>query len=508
MSKKDFQKVILVIRDGWGYRKDKKLNAIARANTLVDDKLRKKYPWTTLKASGEAVGLSKRYQGNSEVGHLTIGSGRITEQSLVRINKSIKDKSFFKKKEFIEAIRNCKKNNSRLHIIGLLQKEGVHAHINHLFALLDLCKKEKFEKVFIHVITDGRDSAVDKGVKYLQELENKIKKTGIGETATLCGRYYAMDRDKRWQRTKKAYNAIVEGKSKEEFNDSIEKLKSFYKKGKTDEFISPAIKKGYPGMKNNDSVIFYNSRTDRPRQLTQAIVERKFNGWKRKPMKVFFVAMTDYYKPMNAKVAFKETENKNLLGEIVGRKGMNQLRISETEKYAHVTFFFNGQKEKPFENEDRIMIPSPLVATYDKKPEMSVKKIVSRVEKEIARNKYQFLVINLVNADMVGHSGDEKAIIKAVEAVDKAVGRIVKAGIEKDYSLLIFADHGNAEDQRGDKKTSHTLNQVPFILVSQESKVSLKKKKGLKDVAPTVLDLMKIKKPKEMKGTSILSFKK
>ncbi len=502
-KKEEKGKVVLIIRDGWGYRKSRKKNAIAEAKTSVDDELKKKYPYTLLAASGKAVGLPDGYQGNSEVGHLTIGSGRIMEQSLERINKSIKDESFFKKKELLGAIRNSKKNNSRLHIIGLLQKEGVHAHMDHLFALLRLCKKEKFNNVFIHTITDGRDAPVKRGKTYLKELIKKTKDLEVGEVATLCGRYYAMDRDQRWDRTKKAYDAIVGGKSKEKFKNPVEKLNQRYRKGETDEFVYPTTKEGYGGIKNGDSIIFYNLRTDRPRQLTQAIVEKKFQGWKRTPPKVFFVAMTAYYSPMNAEVVFKEKEFKNLLGKILSRKKIKQLRISETEKYAHVTFFFNGQKEKPLKGETRIMVPSPKVGTYDKKPEMSIKKVLDKTKKEIEKNEYQFIVVNFVNADMVGHSGNKKAIIKAVEAVDRAVGETVEAGLRNDYSIFVFADHGNAEDQTKNSQTSHTVNLVPFILVSSRKKMKLKKDKGLKDIAPTVLKMMGIEKPKEMTGSSV-----
>ncbi len=504
MKNKKKQKVILIIRDGWGFRKEKKFNAVLESKTPIDDKLRKKYPNVILKAAENAVGLPKGYQGNSEVGHLTIGSGRIINQSLARINESIKNKSFFNKKELLDAIRNCKKNKSHLHLMGLLQKEGVHAHIEHLFALLELCKKENFKDVFVHVFTDGRDSPPRKGKVYLKELIEKINSLKTGKIVTICGRYYAMDRDKRWQRTQKAYNAIVKGKSESKFKCPLKKINECYRKKETDEFIYPSVEENYSGIKSNDSIIFYNLRTDRPRQLTQAIVEKKFKGWKRKKQNVFFVAMTDYYKPMNAEVVFKEIEIKNTLGEVLSEKGKKQLRISETEKYSHVTFFFNGQKEKTLSGEKRIMIPSPKVATYDKKPEMSIVKLTLETIKEIVKNEHDLIVLNLVNADMVGHSGEKKAIIKAVEFVDQAVGKIVKKGIENNYNVLVFADHGNAEDQRKEWKTSHTLNPVPFVLVSQRKELKLKKNKGLKDVAPTVLDLMEIKKPKEMQGDSII----
>ncbi len=495
------EKIILIIRDGWGHREDDEMNAISEANTPNDDKLRKEYPWTLLDASGEAVGLPEGYQGNSEVGHLTIGSGQIIKESLVRINESIEDGSFFKNSELLGAVENCKEKNSDLHIIGLLQKEGVHSHMDHLFALLDLCEREDFKRVFIHVITDGRDAPVDRGVVYLEELINKTKKTGFGEIVSISGRYYAMDRDKRWDRTEKAYRAIIEGVSEEKFTDPAEEIKKcYYNKGETDEFINPSVKEDYQGVKSSDSVIFYNIRTDRPRQLTQAVVEKDFKEWERKVVEVFFVAMTDYYTPMNAKVAFKEQEISDILGEVLSLNKVKQLRISETEKYPHVTFFFNGQKEDPFEGEDRIIVPSPKVATYDEKPEMSIDSIVKKVKKEIGENDYQFILINFVNADMVGHTGEKEAVIKAVEAVDKAVGEVVDVGLENNYSLFVFADHGNAEDQRSGHNTSHTNNPVPLIIISKELRSAHLKRGELRDIAPMVLSLMKIEKPEKMTG--------
>jgi 2,3-bisphosphoglycerate-independent phosphoglycerate mutase len=467
----------------------------------------KQYPNVLLKASGEAVGLPKGYQGNSEVGHMTIGSGRIIDESLTRINKAIKNGSFFRIPELIGAIKNCRRNKSKLHIMGLLQTEGVHAHIDHLFALLDLCRKQKFRDVLIHVFTDGRDAPVHDSLKNAKALNNKIKKTGIGTIATISGRYYAMDRDKRWSRTKKAYDCIVNGKSGIEFDDAIKTIKQSHRQGITDEFIVPRKRKGYKGVKSKDSIIFFNFRTDRPRQLTKAIVEKRFEGWKRKPLNAYFTAMTQYYEPMNAKVAFKELKIRNILGEIISRNRLKQLRISETEKYAHVTFFFNCQTEKPFAGEDRILIHSPKVATYDLKPEMSAYEVTRRLVQEIKKKKYDFIVVNLVNCDMVGHTGVTSAIKKAIKAVDDCVGKIVDAGLKKDYNLLVFGDHGNAEDQTAKWGTSHTTNPVPFILVSNDEtlkKAKLKKNKGLQDIAPTVLGLMGVKKAKEMKGESLI----
>ena len=500
------RKIILIIRDGWGYRKDCKNNAICQAGTSNTDKLMKEYPNVLLNASGEAVGLPKGYQGNSEVGHLTIGSGRIIYQPMVRINKSIETGEFFKNKAFLGAINNCKKHKSKLHIIGLLQSEGVHSHENHLYALLDLCKKEKFKDVYIHVVTDGRDAPVNVGINHVKKLISKIKSIGLGKIATLSGRYYVMDRDKRWERTKKAYDCAVNSEG-EEFEDIVEEINSCYKKGETDEFIVPKKINGYLGVKDNDGFIFFNFRTDRTRQLTKAIVEKDFEGWVRKPLNVFYVAMTEFYKPMNAHAAFEDIQLNNMLGEIISKKGLKQLRISETEKYAHVTFFFNGQVEKPNKGEDRILIHSPKVATYDLKPEMSAFEVTDKLVNEISKDKYELIVVNIVNGDLVGHTGVIGACKNAVRVVDECIQRIVDMGLRKDYTLFIFADHGNVEDQRPEWRTSHTINPVPLILVSNDEKLKkckLKKGRGLQDIAPTVLSLMGIKKPKEMTGESLI----
>ncbi|MFH1054637.1 MAG: 2,3-bisphosphoglycerate-independent phosphoglycerate mutase [Candidatus Altiarchaeota archaeon] len=496
-------KVILVIRDGWGYRAECEDNAIVQTPTPNTDKLMAEYPNVLLNACGEAVGLPDGYQGNSEVGHMTIGSGRIMFQSMARINKAIKDGSFFTLAELVAAVENCKKNHTRLHVIGLLQVEGVHSHTDHLYAILELCRRMEFKDVLVHVITDGRDSPVTDSLKHVKILEDKFNELGFGSIATFSGRYYAMDRDKRWERTRKAYDCIVKGEC-EEFQDAEAQIRQCHGKGETDEFIVPRRMRGYEGVKENDSFIFYNFRTDRTRQLTKAIVEDKFEGWERRPLKVYFVAMTQYYTPMNAKVAFNEQPLTNLLGEVMSRKGVKQLRISETEKYAHVTFFFNGQVEKPYDGEDRVLINSPKVATYDLKPEMSVYEVTDKLVKEIKTRRYDFIATNLVNCDMVGHTGIVEAIKKAVAAVDECVGRIVEAGLEGGYTIIIFADHGNAEDQTPEWRTSHTTNPVPCILVSRLENVKLKDGKGLRDIAPTVLELLGVEKPAEMTGESLL----
>jgi len=506
------EKVILVIRDGWGYRKETEFNMIANTPTPNTDKLMKNYPSTLLKCSGESVGLPKGYQGNSEVGHMTIGSGRILFQSLERINFAINSGEFFKNKAFVSAIENVQKNKSTLHLIGLIQEEGVHSHLDHLLALLELCKKNKVTNVKIHVITDGRDAPVTKSLEYLAKLNAKLSELEFGSIATVSGRFYAMDRDKRWERTRQAYECIVQGKTKTEFTNAVDSIKQSHKANITDEFIVPMKAKDYSGIKENDSIIFFNFRTDRTRQLTQAIVEKDFagngfEGWKVNPLKVCYVGMTQFYTPMNALVAFPDQSLKNLLGEVVSKEGLTQLRISETEKYAHVTFFFNGQIEQPFKGEDRILVQSPKVATYDLKPEMSAYEVTDKLVDAINSEKYNLIVTNLVNGDMIGHTGVLDAITKAVKTVDDCVGKISEAGLKHNYALLIFADHGNAEDKTMEWRTSHTKNEVPFILVSENSKLKkakLKKGMGLQDISPTVLDVFGIKKPKEMTGVSII----
>lgn len=501
------KKAILLIRDGWGHRDSCEDNAICRAQTPNTDRIMDEYPNVLIDAAGLAVGLPDGFQGNSEVGHMSIGSGRIIRQSMVRIDESIADGSFFEIPEFLQAIDNCRKNDSSLHIIGLLQSEGVHAHENHLHALLELCQKQGFNDLLIHVITDGRDAPVTDSVKHLKLLFEKIGETGVGEIATISGRYYAMDRNKNWARTKIAYDCVVEGACEEKFDDALKMVSMCHEGEETDEFIKPRKKTGYDGVRDGDSFIFYNFRTDRTRQLTQAMVEDDFKGFQRNLKDICFVAMTQFYEPMNAKVAFPDIQLTNLFGKVVGDAGLKQLRISETEKYAHVTFFFNGQLEEPYPCEDRELIQSPDVATYDLKPEMSVYEITEKLVDKINEDKYDLIVVNLVNCDMVGHTGLTPAIEKAVASVDDCVGKIVDAGLEKDYALLVFADHGNAEDQTPQWRTSHTQNPVPLILVSNDPDLkncALREGGGLSDIAPTALDILGIGKPAEMTGESLI----
>lgn len=497
--------VVLVVMDGWGLGKKSKYNAIERADTKNFDYFWKNYPHSKLEAHGEFVGLPKGYQGSSEVGHLNIGAGRVVLQSLARINEDIRSKKFFRNKAFLKAIRNCKKNDSKLHLMGLVQDEGVHSHQEHLFSLLELCRKEKFKDVKIHFFSDGRDTPPKSALKFLKLLENKIKKTDVGEISTVSGRYYAMDRDNRWERTRKAYDAIANGKGVKA-KSAENAIRFAYKKKETDEFILPSVIGNYKGVCDNDSVIFFNYRADRARQITKAFVEKKFKEFKRKKLKLVYVCMTQYYKGVNAEIAYPERVIKNCLGEFLSGKKIKQLRISETEKYAHVTYFFNAKIEKSFPGEKRILIPSPKVATYDLKPEMRALDIGKILAKEIKTGKYGFVVCNLVNCDMVGHTGKIRAIVKGIEAVDKSIGIIWKAIKKESGVLILTADHGNAEYVHGKTETSHTTNKVPFVIVSEDEKLrNCKIKSGaLKDIAPTIIKIMNFKKPAEMTGKSLI----
>jgi len=506
-----WRKVLLVIRDGWGYRESEVDNAIVEWNTPNTDRLMKEYPNILINASGEAVWVPLWFQWNSEVGHMAIWSGRIIFQSLARINKSIDDGKFLQIPVFINTINHCKKNNSVLHLMWLLQIEWVHAYIDHLYALLDLCQKYDFHNVVIHVFTDGRDAPVTKSLEHLIKLQRKLDQLWFGKIVTVGGRYYAMDRDNRRERTMEAYRCIAEWRVKSvewtrmEFDDVVEMVRWCHENEETDEFILPRKHKDYDWVQENDAIIFWNFRTDRTRQLTQSFVEDDFDGFDRVKKNIRFVAMTSYYSSMNADVAFENYNFDNLLGDIVSRAGYKQLRISETEKYAHVTFFFNGQREKPFENETRILIDSPKVATYDLKPEMSVYKIADRLCEELEKETYQLVVTNLVNGDMVWHTWIPEAIRKGVEAVDKALWKIISTALKHWYTSLVFADHGNAEDQTPKWRTSHTINPVPLILVDDKLKnIVLKSWKGLQDIAPTTLKLMGIEKPNEMTGECIV----
>ena len=495
---------MLMILDGFGISDYEEGNAIKLANTPNIDYLFNNYPNSKINASGEAVGLPEGQMGNSEVGHTNIGAGRIVYQELTRITKTIEDKSINDIKEFNDAIDNAIKNNTNLHIMGLVSDGGVHSHIKHLFGLLDFCKYKNFDRVYIHAFTDGRDTSPTSGINYIKELEDKIKEVGIGKIVSVSGRFYAMDRDKRWNRIKEAYDAIVNAKA-ENFESASYAIEESYKNEVTDEFIKPVIIDGGKEINNNDSIIFFNFRPDRARQLTRAITQKDFNEFERKDIDTYFVCMTPYDDTLNnVHIAYKKEELKNTFGEYISNLGYTQLRIAETEKYAHVTFFFNGGNETPYKNEDRILVPSPKVETYDMQPEMSANIVRDKVLEAIESDKYNSIILNFANTDMVGHTGKLDAAIKAVETVDTAIGMIYKKVLEHNGVLLITADHGNAEKMIGEDNkpfTAHTTNLVPLIITKEGIELNDGR---LCDLAPTMLDLMNLDKPEEMTGVSLI----
>ena len=501
--------LVLIIMDGWGVRDSSDANAIKLSKSQIVNTLAKEYPSTTLRCSGEAVGLPEGQMGNSEVGHLNIGAGRVVYQELTRITKSIKDGDFFANKVLVGAIDNVKKSGSNLHVMGLLSDGGVHSDNKHLYALLDLAKRNNIKNVFIHCFMDGRDTPPESGKKYIEELQSEIGTRKVGKIATIIGRYYAMDRDNRWERVQKAYDAMTNGEGISE-DGPAQAIQNAYDRKETDEFIKPIVIKGSPKISDNDSVIFFNFRGDRAREITRCFTDRDLKGFSRKVHpKVHFVCLTQYDVTIDAKVAYPPQALKNILSEILGNNGLKQLRIAETEKYAHVTFFFNGGIEKPFPNEDRKLIPSPKVATYDLKPEMSAYKVTDTDIQEIKSGKYDVVIMNYANCDMVGHSGKLDAAIAAVEAVDRSVGRVESLVKDIGGVTMITADHGNAEqmydyDTNG-PHTAHTCNQVPFIMISDKKNVKLRNDGILADIAPTMLELLEINKPNEMTGRSLIS---
>ena len=503
---------MLMILDGFGDNKNKDGNAIKLAKTPNIDKLMKKYPNTDIFTSGLHVGLPEGQMGNSEVGHTNIGAGRIVYQELTRITKAIEDGDFFSNPEFIAAIENCKKHNSKLHILGLVSDGGVHSHNRHLYGLLEMAKRRDFENVYVHCFLDGRDTPPASAETYIAELQEKMKEKGVGKIASLSGRFYAMDRDKRWQRVQKCYNALVNGEG-EKAGTPIKAIEDSYQKEVFDEFVVPTVicngNEPVAKIEENDSVIFFNFRPDRAREITRAIVDPKFDGFETKKMNLYYVCFTSYDETMpNVHIAFKKELLKNTFGEVVSKEGLTQLRIAETEKYAHVTFFFNGGEEKQYSGEDRILVPSPKVETYDMKPEMSAYEVTDKVCKALENDKYDVVILNFANTDMVGHTGSLQAAIKAVETVDECVGKIVKIIERKKGNLIITADHGNAEQmidyKTGEPHTAHTTNPVPIILVTDNKEYKLKENGKLADLAPTMLDIMGINKPKEMTGESLL----
>lgn len=509
MSKKP---VMLMILDGFGIAAKSKGNAVSIAKKPNIDKLLKEYPHTELQASGMAVGLPEGQMGNSEVGHLNIGAGRIVYQELTRITKSIEDGDFFKNEALLKAMKNAKENNSALHIMGLLSDGGVHSHINHLKGLLEFAKKEGLTKVYVHAFMDGRDVPPSSGLDYILQTENMMKEIGVGKIATVSGRYYAMDRDNRWERVELAYNALVLGKGNTA-TSATSAIENSYKDQKTDEFVVPCVllEDGKPTatISNNDSVIFFNFRPDRAREITRAINDQDFTGFKRDNLNLVFVTMTQYDKTLEGvNVAFKPQTLVNTLGEYVSSKGLKQLRIAETEKYAHVTFFFNGGVEKENPGEERALISSPKVATYDLKPEMSAYEVTDELLKRLDEDKYDMIILNFANPDMVGHTGIVEAAVKAIEAVDECAGKVINKVLEKDGTVFVTADHGNAEimidEKTGNPFTAHTTNPVPFIWVANDVNGRSLNTGKLADIAPTMLEVMGVDTPKEMTGVSLI----
>ena len=510
MSKKP---TVLMILDGYGLNDRCEANAVCEAKTPVMDQLKSQCPFVEGNASGMAVGLPEGQMGNSEVGHLNMGAGRIVYQELTRITKEIQDGDFFKNEALLAAVKNAKENNSALHFMGLLSDGGVHSHNTHLYGLLELAKKEGLEKVYVHCFLDGRDTPPASGKSYVEALEAKMKEIGVGQIGVISGRYYAMDRDNRWDRVELAYNALTKGEGVKR-TDAAEAVQASYNDDKTDEFVMPTIieKDGKPVamIQDKDSVVFFNFRPDRAREITRAFCDDEFKGFERgERLNLTYVCFTDYDDTIQNKlVAFHKQEIKNTFGEYLAAHHMTQARIAETEKYAHVTFFFNGGIEEPNEGEDRILVKSPKVATYDLKPEMSAYEVCDKLVDAIKSDKYDVIIINFANPDMVGHTGVEGAAIKAVEAVDECVGKAVEALKEVDGQMFICADHGNAEQlvdyETGEPFTAHTTNPVPFILVNADPAYTLREGGCLADIIPTLIELMGMEQPEEMTGKSLL----
>ncbi len=505
------KKMLFIIIDGYGLGKDPSVSAIARAKQPYLDELFRTNPWTWANASGESVGLPEGQMGNSEVGHMNIGAGRIVWQDITRIDHAIKKGDIFKNETLLDIMKYSKENNKKLHMMGLFSDGGVHSHLRHLYALLKIAGDHNVEEVYVHAFMDGRDTPPKNGVKYIKEFQQKVKEIGVGRLATITGRYYAMDRDKRWDRTEKAYRMLTEGKGKE-FDDPIQAVEASYAEDKTDEFILPVVltdkNKPVATIENGDAVLFFNFRTDRPRQLTIALTDPDFEEFERDLLELEYVTMTPYHREFTFPVVFKPQSLDNTLGEYIASQGLTQLRIAETEKYPHVTFFFSGGREKPFDREDRILIPSPRdVPTYDYKPEMSAFEVADEAEKFIRENQPDLVVLNFANPDMVGHTGVMEAAVKAVETVDRCTKQVVQAAMELAYCVVVTADHGNAEtmiDTDGGPHTAHTNNPVPFIVIKEGIRGPLRAGGTLGDFAPTILDLMELPIPKEMEGQSIL----
>lgn len=503
----------LIILDGWGENPNIEYNAIKQANTPFLDSMFEKYPHGSLLCSGEAVGLPEGQMGTSEVGHLNIGAGRVVYQSLVRISKSLREGGFKQNKVFVDLMQYALSENRPLHLMGLVSPGGVHSHTEHLYGLIQLAKEFGVKEVYIHAFLDGRDTPPASAVKYLEELEQVCKTKGLGQIATVSGRYFAMDRDKRWDRVEKAYQAMIDGTGKLA-ESAVQAVEASYIEKVTDEFVLPTVitKGGQPvgKIKAGDPVIFFNFRPDRARELTRAFVDPSFDGFERQGgfLKTNFVCMTQYDESLRVPLIFPpEEQMKNILAEVLTNNGLKQLRIAETEKYAHVTFFFNGGEEKPFPGEDRILIPSPKVATYDLQPQMSANEVTEAVLKEIAKDKFDMIIMNYANCDMVGHTGVLEAAMQAVETVDHCLSQVIPAILERGGAVVITADHGNAELMKDyqtlEPYTAHTTNPVPVIVAGVAGKYTVNDG-SLADLAPTLLDLAEVKQPVEMTGKSLI----
>ncbi len=505
---------MLMILDGYGVTSVPSKSAIANANTPNIDKLISSYPITTVAASGERVGLPVGQMGNSEVGHLNIGAGRVVYQDLTKISREISNSSILENSAINTALSHALTNDSTVHLMGLLSDGGVHSHIDHLYALINICIMKGISKISIHCFLDGRDVPPDSAIQYLADIEEYLEMICIGRVSSISGRYYAMDRDSRWDRVEIAYDMLTgsENEKIEREQNSLTAINNSYKKDILDEFVLPTVLNDADLVKDGDSVIMYNFRPDRAREITRAFVDKNFEGFERKKVvnDLCFVTMTDYDKTIeNVLVAYPKDDIANTLGDWISKHNSSQLRIAETEKYAHVTFFLNGGREEKFTNEERILIPSPKVATYDKKPEMSAYEVTDAVIKEIEKNKYDLIVLNYANPDMVGHTGDMNATIAAIEAVDKCVGKVVSSILEHDGQVLLTSDHGNADvmtDENGDPVTAHSLNPVPLVNISKNP-LNLMEGGALCDIAPTLLEMMSLPIPEEMTGKSLLKQK-
>jgi 2,3-bisphosphoglycerate-independent phosphoglycerate mutase len=507
------QKVVLIIMDGWGEASPGPANAISKAHTPFVDSLYKNYPHSLLKTSGKNVGLPDGQMGNSEVGHLNIGAGRIVYQDLLLIDKAIKEKTIDTNKTILDTFRYCTENNKPLHLIGLASDGGVHSHLNHLIYLCELANNNNIRNIFIHAFTDGRDTDPHSGLKCLKIIEEKTKHTGA-RIASVIGRYYAMDRDNRWERIKKSYDLMVHGKGAA-FGSAEEAVNNAYDHGITDEFIEPSVivKEGTPvaHVAEGDAVICFNFRTDRCREITRVLTQSDYPDYNMFKLKLNYVTMTNYDSSFkNVGIIFRKPDINNTLGEILAKAGKSQLRISETEKYPHVTFFFSGGREEKFIHENRIMVPSPKVATYDLQPSMSAYEVKDKLVAVLHKGVTDFVCLNFANSDMVGHTGNFKAAVEALETVDKCVQEVVEAGLEKDYSFIITSDHGNVDlmiNPDGTPNTAHTTNPVPCFLVSGKNPAIKLNDGRLADIAPTILTLMGLEVPRDMTGTVLLEEK-